>query len=519
MPGLPAPFINAVIDVETCAALLAEARKTGLVAKVMEAVQLGRSSTPMLIEAAEILGSLGHQQDAGEVLRMGLTLIGPTAPLQHAYSKHCRDAGDLDEAARWLMGAMLRARANAGMALELHEIELARGNRDAARDAAALAVRLRWPHSEEIRGLYRRLLESGCRQAALVAAMTLIARRYDDANLRREVQELLSTEPPFHELPPNLVAQLRLSDPLTRYRIASATAHDQLLSCFDRKQVISAATKREASGYWLDDAALWSHLKSRIDSGEPFSFIRGSDGEGRFVAATGKRLFPAFSEKDALASLGHIWWNWFGQHVSDMPAQELVRLHDMLTDAYRNAGILGVTSAAMFEHDDRHFAFRAALDGWLAEIGLPADQIYTEAAYNLFLNRRDPFFAHLLSGQRFIGAISPYDDLARRLAGRIGIPRFQDYVIPGETRLGREQERSSRGRHFPHVFDELMRTLSVPYPGACFIVAGGLLGKIYCERIRQLGGIAIDIGALADGWMGHHTRGEGFDTAVPNRLV
>ncbi len=418
-----------------------------------------------------------------------------------------------------MMGAMLRARPNAGLALELHEIERARGNVDAARDALALSVQLRWPHSNDLRSLYTRLLERGCRQAALVTAMTLIARRADDAGLRREAAELLTTEAPYEDFPPIVVEDFRLNDPLTRYRILASTAHDRLLSCFDRPKVIAAAAAREASGRWLDDEALWAHLKARIDSAEPFSFIRGSDGEGRFVAATGRHLFPAFAEKDALAILGHIWWNWFGQDVGNVPSQELQRLNGMLAAAYRNAGVVGITSVGMFEHDDRHFAYRAALDEWLVDIDSPEDQLYTEAAYNLFLNRRDPFFEQLFSGQSFIGAISPYDDLAKRLAGRIGASRSQDYVIPGETRLGREQERSSRGRHFPHVFDEVMRTLEVPYPGACFIVAGGLLGKIYCERIRQLGGIAIDIGALADGWMGHHTRGRGFDTAVPNRLT
>lgn len=63
-----------------------------------------------------------------------------------------------------------------------------------------------------------------------------------------------------------------------------------------------------------------------------------------------------------------------------------------------------------------------------------------------------------------------------------------------------------------------MREIEIPFRGACFVVAGGLLGKIYCERIRELGGIALDIGALADAWMGHDTRGNGFGDLVPHRL-
>jgi hypothetical protein len=39
-----------------------------------------------------------------------------------------------------------------------------------------------------------------------------------------------------------------------------------------------------------------------------------------------------------------------------------------------------------------------------------------------------------------------------------------------------------------------------------YLVAGGLLGKLYCDRIKRSGGVAVDIGALIDGWMGTDTR-------------
>ena len=59
-----------------------------------------------------------------------------------------------------------------------------------------------------------------------------------------------------------------------------------------------------------------------------------------------------------------------------------------------------------------------------------------------------------------------------------------------------------------------MGELEVPYRGAVFLVAGGLLGKIYCHRIRELGGIALDIGALADAWVGINTRGTVLDASL-----
>jgi hypothetical protein len=39
-----------------------------------------------------------------------------------------------------------------------------------------------------------------------------------------------------------------------------------------------------------------------------------------------------------------------------------------------------------------------------------------------------------------------------------------------------------------------------------FLVSAGVLGKIYCEQIRKLGGRSFDLGALADAFCGYNTR-------------
>jgi hypothetical protein len=58
------------------------------------------------------------------------------------------------------------------------------------------------------------------------------------------------------------------------------------------------------------------------------------------------------------------------------------------------------------------------------------------------------------------------------------------------------------GEHYPARFCELRETLTVPFPGAVFLVGAGALGKIYCHWIQQRGGIALDIGSICDAWAG-----------------
>lgn len=44
--------------------------------------------------------------------------------------------------------------------------------------------------------------------------------------------------------------------------------------------------------------------------------------------------------------------------------------------------------------------------------------------------------------------------------------------------------------------------MTVPFPGALFLVGAGVFGKIYCHWIKARDGIAIDIGGQFDAWAG-----------------
>jgi hypothetical protein len=46
-----------------------------------------------------------------------------------------------------------------------------------------------------------------------------------------------------------------------------------------------------------------------------------------------------------------------------------------------------------------------------------------------------------------------------------------------------------------------MNSLQVKFPGQLFLIGAGVWGKIYCNRIKSLGGIAIDVGAVCDVWI------------------
>lgn len=72
-------------------------------------------------------------------------------------------------------------------------------------------------------------------------------------------------------------------------------------------------------------------------------------------------------------------------------------------------------------------------------------------------------------------------------------------------------EEATAGRHFPDVYEGVIARLSRPHAGRVFLVAGGILGKFYAHVIRRHGGIAVDVGSVADAWVRKPTR-PGYDT-------
>ncbi|HVT35380.1 MAG TPA: hypothetical protein VHE37_07350 [Nevskiaceae bacterium] len=60
---------------------------------------------------------------------------------------------------------------------------------------------------------------------------------------------------------------------------------------------------------------------------------------------------------------------------------------------------------------------------------------------------------------------------------------------------------------YPTVFQRIFADIEFDR-GEVFLVGAGMLGKLLCARIRDLGGIAMDVGSIMDHWAGFATRAE-----------
>ena len=112
-------FLAALVAIERAWGLLDKADPAQ--ADILEAARLGAASAQVLTRAAALLS--GDTDRAHALLEQAVTLDAPPAPAQLALSRSFRARGDAIAASRWLRGAMMRARPDAALLLELAAIE------------------------------------------------------------------------------------------------------------------------------------------------------------------------------------------------------------------------------------------------------------------------------------------------------------------------------------------------------------------------------------------------------------
>ena len=207
--------------------------------------------------------------------------------------------------------------------------------------------------------------------------------------------------------------------------------------------------------------------------------VRLGDGEGRLLG------FPEIVGKAELDTSLQIW---FGR--TDFDPADLAALAVELRAATQAADVVGLPRPSQAGQPEYRTVF-AALDrfGLLSHAPL-----LTDAAIHRYL-QIGLFYRELLDGLPFCGLVT-CRDLAPEVARVFRIGRVEQSLVPGEA----QYPGPMLGEHYPARFHELRETLTVPFPGAVFLVGAGALGKIYCHWIKERGGIALDVGSLCDAW-------------------
>ncbi len=272
----------------------------------------------------------------------------------------------------------------------------------------------------------------------------------------------------------------------------------QLNSVAGAKQIVSAMT---AVPIFLHPKQFVELIEDAIQDRIGFSFVRIGDGEGRFL---GTRLsaYPAiWGETVAIAK--RIWfWN-----SSEFPPPAFFSL---LEDAYLRASIVGINPIYRLELESRNslIGYVGVTNGnrFMYEHlsnykGVLCNNWDNVVLDNMNFYRRLPVIAKRSCAS--ICIVSPHQNLKDRIDW-LSNAESHEILIPSEGHRAIQNE-SLAEPHYPDVYDRVCNFID-NRTGDVFLIAAGVFAKLYCERARLAGNIAIDIGSILDKWLSYNTR-------------
>jgi hypothetical protein len=246
-------------------------------------------------------------------------------------------------------------------------------------------------------------------------------------------------------------------------------------------------------------------LRDRIANKTPSSLIRLGDADGNLLF-TALGIYPELAAYN-LAKISRIY---FGSN--SLMADHRCAFLDIVTEAIASADLVGGPERGTIDksfdtpHPDLDVRGMCGMRGvynYLAietDLDTLSDLLWASTWFSRALM---PHYFGLLEGQPYVGLITCYATLGDALREHSAIERTETILVPMQASIAKLH---TDIRHYPDAYAEAVRRIQPPYQGAVYLVAAGILSKSYCALIKERGGIAVDVGSVADVWMGRRSR-------------
>ena len=231
-----------------------------------------------------------------------------------------------------------------------------------------------------------------------------------------------------------------------------------------------------------------AEILSRLQSNKPVSIIRAGDGEN-IVLNSNKSMeqYRTCIKSVMVRQMG------YEPTMGDVDA-----IRENLCKAYNNADVVGLPMHENLRKLGDHWR---TVEDTVKPYCKTQDFTSTDVAYDMLYNG---MLDQWLTGKKTIVYIG-CRDIDEGLRRRFGTRTINSYIIAPEAKFTSGYEGR---RHYPEMFNEMEWWLnSAQCKGNPCLVGAGVIGKIYCNWMRDRGGIAFDIGAVMDLWAGFSTRG------------
>tara|TARA_R110002126_G_scaffold243700_1_gene387095 strand:- start:9441 stop:10460 length:1020 start_codon:yes stop_codon:yes gene_type:complete len=257
---------------------------------------------------------------------------------------------------------------------------------------------------------------------------------------------------------------------------------------------------------------LITKLKEYISTSKPFSLIRLGDGEGNVLFWHYNSLnYPYL----ASYCMFHILDMMFGDNAPS--ADQWDNFSEYLVKAILNADFIGLPTRIQHDQQFQNIETLSKPDlklrGATGVVGVRSSLTHL-SAYALSQKNLCQWHIHkqiasalpdLLRYADKISVITCYPELLPTIEKAFSINPGKTVLIPPQAlNISSTPEHT----HYPTRFEEIINSdlINNVDNGELFLVSAGLLGKYYCSIIKDQGGMAIDIGSLADVWLGLSVR-------------
>ncbi len=244
-----------------------------------------------------------------------------------------------------------------------------------------------------------------------------------------------------------------------------------------------------------------------VERREPFCVLRLGDGEGPFLRT--RHVQPA----NRLLFERHRTFftrRWFNDPALALN-EAFLEVGRELCRRLAEADVIGIPDAAWLRHEIGLRNLQTIVN--CLEVARGAIELaagatgcrFTTTSAALDLEYRGLIGDVMKAASRLV-LVTSHPNLADAIGARYGVVAARVIPIPpAQSDLGVTGYRSTE-RHFQDAFERVRSALREVDPGTLVLVAAGFLGKIYCLEAKRNGCIAIDVGSLADLWMGFMTR-------------
>jgi hypothetical protein len=240
---------------------------------------------------------------------------------------------------------------------------------------------------------------------------------------------------------------------------------------------------------YISYLGITQRIQTAIRDQKPFSLIRLGDGEYTILKykkwTTRARCIDRINR-------------WFDAHK--LSEKQVVSIRNQILRACQNADLLGMPS----RNEIRFYSKWKSFNPICKALKIPL----TETFY--FHDILKVNFKSIVEGKNLVCITCR--NIGNKIQANLNPATLKMILIRPEKfawnkSLKGQDTRSGRRDHYNDQFEEIYKTItSESQKGKVYLIGAGGLGKSYCNMVKSMGGVAIDIGALFDIWAGVQTR-------------